>query len=138
MATHLSTGHYRLSQVTDELPSTHWETTAECCVIRGKIANDSLTGMYGFQKSKWYAYTSITTTVSPRRKHPPEGRGGYADEKTSTEYYFLEEEFDSKKEAIEGAKEHQMTYETDSGENIVSPPHIDGHPIGIFQMRREE
>lgn len=77
-------------------------------MVKGNVANEeprgALGGQFGFSSTKWYAYKSTFTEVVPRLDFSPTAPVS-AFTKHSMEIEFIQDEFDSKSEAVDAAVE---------------------------------
>lgn len=108
MPTRVEPGHYHVEEKHREEEKKSIEETKTYGVIRGDTANETVSGpfanQYGFRASKWYAYVSTATSVQPRLRFSPTAPSE-AFSQHFTEVSIAQEEFDTKKEAVERAEE---------------------------------
>lgn len=113
MVEKIEPGHYRVKSVDNSEDRKGVEEHKELNVVRGDTANESLSGEYGFQNSKWYIYLLNSQEIVPRLDFSPTApESAYAVH--TSDMKFVQQEFNTKKEAINYAEDNIITRKGDN------------------------
>ena len=104
MVERVKSGQYVVDTESSEDEKKSISSTVEYGVVKGGVANDEEIGVFGtqfgFKDTKWYAYRVQRTSVMPELRFSPTAPNS-AFEQTFMEVAFAQEEFDSKKDAVD-------------------------------------